>query len=409
MNWTSVAQSFSPEQQEQVVQAVAQQLDALPLPVKRDRRRLEAETRNALSMTLSRLGIPADSTLQAALTQQIVALVGGLGFFNRLLPSQDHDPGLSEIALNPDGSLWVLRKGAESFERLDFSPSLDEVWRAVESLLAPLGRSISESTPSVDARLPRMQGMGGARVKVIHPILAPGSGYPSINIRLFEPLPVRPEKLVEWEMAPPAVIQSLLAHVARRLRVLIIGGTSSGKTTLLSALCSGIPKGARLVKIEDPEEIWLDHPHVITLEARPAMPGSTVPPYTVKDGVDDALRMSPKWLIVGEVRRGEVAMALFRAQMSDHPGLCTFHAEGPLEAVERLANIVETDLGVPGGATRANFGLAVDLVVQVGFVQGRRRIIGAWEVQRRSGGEFTFGALYEDGQPEMRDASIQRR
>ena len=242
MNWTSVAQSFSPERQVQIVQAVAQQLDALPLPVMRDRRRLEAETRNALSMTLSRLGIPADSTLQAALTQQIVALVGGLGFFNRLLPSQDHDPGLSEIALNPDGSLWVLRKGAESFERLDFSPSLDEVWRAVESLLAPLGRSISESTPSVDARLPRMQGMGGARVKVIHPILAPGSGYPSINIRLFEPVPVRPEKLVEWELAPPAVIQSLLAHVARKLRVLIIGGTSSGKTTLLSALCGAIPR-----------------------------------------------------------------------------------------------------------------------------------------------------------------------
>ena len=391
------------------MQAVAQQLDALPLPVKRDRRRLEAETRNVLAMTLSRLGIPADSTLQAALTQQIVALVGGLGFFNRLLPSQDHDPGLSEIALNPDGSLWVLRKSAESFERLDLHPSLDEVWRAVESLLAPLGRSISESTPSVDARLPRMQGMGGARVKVIHPILAPGSGYPSINIRLFEPVPVRPEKLVEWELAPPAVIHSLLAHVARRLRVLIIGGTSSGKTTLLSALCSGIPREARVVKIEDPEEIWLDHPHVITLEARPAVPGSTVPPYTVKDGVDDALRMSPKWLIVGEVRRGEVAMALFRAQMSDHPGLCTFHAEGPLEAVERLANIVETDLGVPGDATRANFGLAVDLVVQVGFVHGRRRIIGAWEVQRRPGGEFTLGTLYEVGQLEMRDSSIQRR
>jgi pilus assembly protein CpaF len=355
------------------------------------------------------MGLQADAALQTSLVQRIVALVGGLGFFNHLLPSRDHDPGLSEIALNPDGSLWVLRKGAESFERLDFSPSLDEVWRAVESLLAPLGRSISESTPSVDARLPRMQGMGGARVKVIHPILASGSGYPSINIRLFEPVPVRPEKLVEWEMAPPAVIQSLLAHVARRLRVLIIGGTSSGKTTLLSALCSGIPRGARVVKIEDPEEIWLDHPHVITLEARPAMPGSTVPPYTVKDGVDDALRMSPKWLIVGEVRRGEVAMALFRAQMSDHPGLCTFHAEGPLEAVERLANIVETDLGVPGSATRANFGLAVDLVVQVGFVQGRRRIIGAWEVQRRPGGEFQFGTLYEDGQPEMRDSSIQRR
>ena len=155
-------------------------------------------------------------------------------------------------------------------------------------------------------------------------------------------------------MAPPAVIEALLEHVARGLRLLVIGGTASGKTTLLSALCHAIPRQARVVKIEDPEEIWLDHPNVVTLEARPAPPGSSVPPYTVKNGVDDAMRMAPKWLIVGEVRHGDAALALFRAQMSDHPGLSTFHAEGPEEAVFRMAVVMWADAQVRDGSRQGD-------------------------------------------------------
>ncbi len=47
------------------------------------------------------------------------------------------------------------------------------------------------------------------------------------------------------------------------------------------------------------------------------------------DGVNDAMRLAPDRLIVGEVRTGHAALALFRAQMSDHPGLSTFHAKAP--------------------------------------------------------------------------------
>jgi hypothetical protein len=78
-----------------------------------------------------------------------------------------------------------------------------------------------------------------------------------------------------------------------------------------------------------------------------APPGSTVPPYRVQDGVDDAMRMAPDWLIVGEVRTGQAALSLFRAQMSDHPGLCTFHAEGAEAAVHRMS-VKEAGCSLPG-------------------------------------------------------------
>ncbi len=188
----------------------------------------------------------------------------------------------------------------------------------------------------------------------------------------------------------------------------MIGGTATGKTTFLSALAHGIPKEARVVKIEDPEEIWLPHPNVVTLEARPRVVGSDVPGYSLSDGVDDALRMAPNWLIVGEVRTGTAALSLFRAQMSDHPGLSTLHAEGPEAAVHRLCVLMWADAQVRIEAAKEMFAMAVDVVVQVGWKDGRRQVLGVWEVNPElKAGNVTFRRLYQAGEAQM--AEITRR
>jgi pilus assembly protein CpaF len=361
-----------------------------------------------ITSSLNHFALQASSDEIQAMAREIVARVGGLGFLEPLLRA---DSQLSEVTVTPDGKVWALRKGMGAFEKLSAAPSQTEVWRAVETLLAPLGRAVTEASPSVDAKIPRQEGLpGGARVKIIHPIVAPGAGFPSINIRLFEPKPVPPEKLIEWKVAPETVIHGLVEMVASAVRVLVIGGTASGKTTLLSALCHGIPKDARVVKIEDPEEIWLDHPHVVTLEARPAQKGSSVVPYTLADGVDDAMRMSPKWLIVGEMRRGDAVAALFRAQMSDHPGLSTFHAEGPEAAISRLNLLLFNDVGVRAEGAKEMFAQAVDLVVQVGWQGASRSMLGVWEVEKQlKAGNVQFRQLYKPGDMNLTDLQIERR
>jgi pilus assembly protein CpaF len=394
--WTRMSTGITDEQRKQLVEDAAKALQNLPLDELRNNNKLTLKSQQQLSQLISGLGVVVASEEMNALVQQVVARLGGLGFFHDLLPPQRMD--LNEIAVTPNGKVWVLKKGAPRFECLTITPSREEVWRGAEALLAPLGRSVNEATPSVDAKLPRTENFSGARIKVLHPCICPGEGYPSINIRLYEARPVTPEQLIAWGMAPESVIRGLVDIIGRTARVLIIGGTATGKTTFLSGISAGIPREERVVKIEDPEEIWLDHPHVVTIEARPAPPGSSIPSYTVKNGVDDAMRMSPRWLIVGEVRTGDAAMSLFRAQMSDHPGLSTFHAEGPEETVFRLSVIMFADLQVQMQAARSIFAQAVDVVMQVGWAEGKRALIGVWEVERDlQQGEVVFRKLYSRG------------
>jgi pilus assembly protein CpaF len=405
--WGATLNQIDDVDRKRVVDEVAGQFSSMSLTEMRsDREKLLSRIVPQVQNTLNRLGLQTIDV--EGIAREVIARVGGLGFLEPLLRT---DSGLSEITVTPNGDVWLLKKGAPSFEKMQSRPTDIEVWRAVETLLAPLGRAVTEASPSVDAKIPRQEGLaGGARVKIIHPVVAPGLGYPSINIRLFEPKPVPPEKLIEWNVAPAPVINGLVKVVRQALRVLVIGGTASGKTTLLSALCYGIPRDARVVKIEDPEEIWLDHPHVVTLEARPAQTGSSILPYSLASAVDDAMRMSPKWLIVGEMRRGDAVAALFRAQMSDHPGLSTFHAEGPEAAVMRLNLLLAADVGIRAEAAKEMFCQAVDMIVQVGWHNGKRAMIGVWEVEKvLKAGNVQFRRLYAPGDEELLPGSMERR
>lgn len=397
--WGSIVPQIDLEQRAKIIDEVAETFKGHPLEeLRQDTEKLVPRGVQRVLTTASRLGLQIPEGDVDAIAREAVARVGGLGF---LAPLLRLDSNLTEIAVNPDGSVWVIPKGEQDFVPVDIHPSQNDVWRAVEALLAPLGRACNEASPSVDAKLPRQEGLpGGARIKICHPVIAPGKGYPAISIRLFEPKPVLPSQLIAWNVAPQPIIEALVEAVGKGLRILIIGGTASGKTTLLSAICNGIPKAARVLKVEEPEEIWLDHPNVVTLEVRPAQLGTTVTSYTLSSGVDDAMRMSPRWLIVGEMRRGDAVAALFRAQMSDHPGLSTFHAEGPDAAVNRLNLLLFNDVGIRAEGAKEMFVQAVDLLVQVGFRldqpgKRRRHIVGIWAVEKiLKAGNVRFSPLY---------------
>lgn len=344
---------------------------------RRIRERVDALIAAALRKRNCRPGVQQEGILSEELTRRIL----GLGFLDMLLPPARTD--ISEITIYSSGLVQIMRKGSVRWETIDLRPEAGEIWRVLDRLIGPQNKTLNETNPSINAKLPATpHNPGGGRIKALHPVIAPPGRNPSINIRLYEQKPVRPEWLLEREVMNPEMMDILRQAMEKGYRILISGGTRTGKTTLLSALCNFLPQGWRIVKIEDPEEIWVDRPTVQTVEARPQAVGTDVKPYTLADGVDDAMRMSPDYLVIGEVRDGIAAMSLFRALMTGHSGACTFHADSPREAVRRLATVMGADAGVKPHEANQMISDAVDLLVQIGIRHEVRRVVAISNVAK---------------------------
>jgi pilus assembly protein CpaF len=163
--------------------------------------------------------------------------------------------------------------------------------------------------------------------------------------------------------------------VRAKLNIVVSGGTGSGKTTMLNALSSFIPRDERIVTIEDAAELALQQSHVIRLETRPAnVEGSGE--ITIRDLVRNSLRMRPDRIIVGETRGGE-ALDMLQAMNTGHEGsLATIHANSAEDALlrfETLCTMSETTL--PEATLRDQINSAIDVVVQLSRLpDGSRRI-----------------------------------
>jgi pilus assembly protein CpaF len=222
----------------------------------------------------------------------------------------------------------------------------------------------------VDARL-----VDGSRVNaVISPVALKGS---CLTIRKFPTQRLQLQDLVRLETLNQAMADFLKCCVQRRLNILISGGTGSGKTTLLNILGGQVPEHQRIVTIEDAAELSIDHPHVISLEARPPnMEGRGQ--ISIRDLVRNALRMRPDRIIVGECR-GLETIDMLAAMNTGHDGsLTTLHANSPRDALSRLETMVlMAGHDLPLAAIRDQIARAVRLVIQQTRLPDGRRVVTA--------------------------------
>src|SRR6266487_3250274 len=176
----------------------------------------------------------------------------------------------------------------------------------------------------------------------------------------------------------PRMLQLLSACVRGKANLVVSGGASSGKTTLLNVLASFIPDGERLITIEDAAELRLGKPHVVGLEARPPNVEGRGQ-VTVRDLVRNALRMRPDRIIVGEVRGGET-LDMLQAMNTGHEGsLSTAHANSPRHLLWRLETMaLMSDVDLPVEHVRNQVGAAIDVIVHLARLRDGRRVV--WEV-----------------------------
>jgi len=366
----------------------------LQSPSESDRQRIQERVVAVVGTSLRKRSLRPGFQYEVLMAEELTRRIVGLGFLDLLLPPARTD--ISEITIYSNGLVQIMRKGSVRWENVESRPEAGEIWRVLDRLLGPQNKTLNETNPSINAKLPATQhNPGGGRIKALHPIITPPGRNPSINIRLYEQKPVKPEWLLKRGVMSAEMMELLRKAMEDGYRILIAGGTRTGKTTLLSAICNFLPGGWRIVKIEDPEEIWIDRPTVQTVEARPQAVGTDVRPYILADGVDDAMRMSPDYLIIGEVRDGRAAMSLFRALMTGHSGACTFHADSPREAARRLATVMGADAGVRAHEANQMIADAVDLLVQISIRHETRRVVAIANISKElKNGDVWFDPIF---------------
>ncbi len=284
------------------------------------------------------------------------------------------DPTVSEILINGPDSIFVERQG--KMEKTPFQfPDEDSLRAAVTSIAQSVGRRIDDNEPRLDARLP-----DGSRIAVVIPPCARNGT--TVSIRKFTKSKISLAEYIKTGALNEDAARFLDICMFLGKNIIVSGGTGSGKTTLLSLLSSRIPKGQRLIVIEDSSELQIDYEHVVFFETRMADQHGNGE-VTIRDLVKSSLRLRPDRIIVGEVRSSE-ALELINAMNTGHKGcLGTVHANSPEDAIVRLEALAQGgDAKISEKALVAQVQSAIDLIIQISrYSDGSRRVAAISEVR----------------------------
>ena len=298
------------------------------------------------------------------------------------------DPDITEIMVNGYRTIFFEKNGVISRYEKQFANE-ERFHDIIRQIAGRCNRVVNEQQPIADARLEN-----GDRVNIVLPPVAVHGA--ALTIRRFPKDPIGVDDLVKKGSLSEEAADFLRKAVAAGYTVIVSGGTSTGKTTFLNALSEAIPKGERIVTIEDNAELNLKSiENIVSLEARSgAMEGTGE--ITIRDLIKTALRMRPSRIIVGEVR-GQEAGDFLTCLNTGHDGsLGTIHANSAQDMAGRLEMMVRMGADLPIPVIRQQIAAGVDLIVQLyRDGTGKRMVREIAEITGLCGDEIRLQTLYE--------------
>ncbi|HII59067.1 TPA: type II/IV secretion system ATPase subunit [Methanocaldococcus jannaschii] len=289
---------------------------------------------------------------------KVTEAVGEEGFFQRIFRFADN-----KIKITPeerDKFLYILKRdliGLGNLEPIGRDPYLEDIhvigpknchvvhkifgmlptnitWEDeieladyLKNLGERMGRPVSDANPIVDGTLP-----DGSRINIIYSTDVSPKG-PSFTIRKFTDVPISVTQLISWGTFSTEVAAYLWLCLEYGMSIFICGETASGKTTTLNAILPFIKPNSKIFSCEDTPEVKPPHPVWQQLVTRERGPEESR--VTLFDLLRAALRSRPNYIIVGEIRSVEAAVA-FQAMQTGHPVLSTFHAANVRKMIQRL-------------------------------------------------------------------------
>jgi pilus assembly protein CpaF len=342
--------------------------------------KVELVIAQAVDRVLKKRGESLDDLERANL---IISLQKDLVGWGVLQPLIDN-PEVTDIHVY-DHRTVVLQRGKIS-ETTGLSwPNSQAYNTFVDRLLLRLGKSLTTQQHTVDASFPN-----GIRICAVHESVC-GQRGPLLCIRIPRISDVSLQNLIDYQVAPPLIVNYLASMVRSGLVTMMIAGeTGTGKTTLIKCLASQFGPDESIVAVEDTPELNFTHPYFRSLVSRP--PNSEgVGEVTLQEHIKTTLRMTPTRVLLGEMRTPLAAEAFLESAQTGHVGMSTIHARSARETLVRLESLLgRAQKSVSIDIIRQQIALAVDSVVWMvrEKATGKPRIAEVIEV-----GHFVEGTI----------------
>ena len=290
------------------------------------------------------------------------------------------DGEITEIMIDGTERITVEKRGRIEDTGLRFS-SDDEVKAVVQASLKMAGTDLEEGQTLYDVRL----GDYSRMMAILSPTSIHGH---SVTFRKWLKRKITWEELLDYNAISPEGRDLIQRAIRAHASVLVIGGTSSGKTTILNRIAELVPSDERVVVVEQAHELQFDHPRAIFLEA-----GATVA-VSLTDLLTAGSKMRPDWLVIGELN-GSEALRAMQLMGNGHNALTTLHATSAENALTRLeAMCLTANLGLGLDEIRQAIVSALRLIVyQERLPGGQRKILQIVELKGLEDGRYILQPL----------------
>jgi P-type conjugative transfer ATPase TrbB len=284
-----------------------------------------------------------------------------------------NDPKTVELMCNGDGKLWVERLGEPMHQIGQLKPAQAE--SIIKTVAGYHGKEVTRQKPLLEGEWP----LDGSRFAGQLPPVVRAATF---AIRKKAVAIFRLDQYVEAGIMTAAQCASIKKAVREHRNILVIGGTGTGKTTLVNAIIDDMVVGfpsERVFIIEDTGEIQCSAANFVQYH--------TTIEVSMTHLLKTTLRMRPDRILVGEVR-GEEALDLLDAWNTGHPGgAATLHANSAAEGLTRLKSLVSRNKSAPA-EIEPLIGEAVHVVISIARIPEGRRIQEILEITGHENGRY---------------------
>ncbi len=243
------------------------------------------------------------------------------------------DEAVSEILIDSPDRVLVERNRQLIDSGVKFT-SAAELRETINAVLALCNEKFEAGQTVADAGLP-----DGSRVLAVLPPTAVDGPY--LVIRKFFRHSMTWERILEVKGIDRPTYDLLQSAVQSRQNILVVGGTGSGKTTILNLLAQSVSPTERIIVVGNKGDLPVDHPRRIHLEPNRRMG------LSIGDLFVAAARMRPDRIISTDFSGSEIIHPLQLANTGHDGSMMNIHANSVEDALGRLESMcLMADIGL---------------------------------------------------------------